>query len=93
MPQVRKEIATSLRSFPGMLVLMLPFFLGEVRGATRLYNDVAKYGRTYLVLSVPLFLLFTDFCVYWIHRWLHVPALYKRFHKPHHKWISTLLSK
>lgn len=87
--QVRKEIVTSLRSFPGMIALTLPFFLGEVRGWTRLYDRVDDYGWTYLILSVPLFLLFTDYCIYWIHRWLHTPALYKRIHKPHHKWISV----
>ena len=34
------------------------------------------------------YLLFTDYCIYWIHRWLHVPFIYKRLHKPHHKWLS-----
>ena len=34
------------------------------------------------------FLLFTDYGIYWIHRWLHLPVFYKIFHKPHHKWIS-----
>jgi len=85
--QVRKEIMTSLRSFPGMTVLTMPFFVSEVRGWTRLYDNVDDYGWAYLIFSVPLFLLFTDYCIYWIHRWLHVPWLYKRFHKPHHKWI------
>jgi len=70
-----------------MTVLTLPFFLGEVRGHTKLYNNVGDYGWAYLVFSVPFFLLFTDYCIYWIHRWLHVPALYKHIHKPHHKWI------
>lgn len=36
---------------------------------------------------MAVFLLFTDFCIYWIHRWLHIPAIYKRLHKPHHKWV------
>jgi len=72
-----------------MIVLTLPLFLGEVRGWTKLYNDVGDYGWAYLVFSVPFFLLFTDYCIYWIHRWLHIPALYKRIHKPHHKWISA----
>jgi len=35
----------------------------------------------------PLFLMFTDCGIYWIHRGLHHPAIYKRLHKPHHKWI------
>lgn len=32
-------------------------------------------------------MLFTDYCIYWIHRWLHLPIIYKYIHKPHHKWI------
>ena len=31
--------------------------------------------------------MFTDYCIYWVHRWLHHPLIYKRLHKPHHKWI------
>ena len=45
-------------------------------------------------MSPPIrsYLLFTDYCIYWIHRWLHLPFLYKAFHKPHHKWISRSIS-
>ena len=31
--------------------------------------------------------MFTDFGIYWIHRWEHNPMWYKWLHKPHHKWI------
>ena len=37
------------------------------------------------------YLFFTDYCIYWVHRWLHLPIFYKHIHKPHHKWISALL--
>lgn len=40
-----------------------------------------------MAFSAAFFLWFTDFCIYWVHRWLHIPFLYKRLHKPHHKWI------
>ncbi|KAF7332021.1 Fatty acid hydroxylase [Mycena kentingensis (nom. inval.)] len=56
--QEKLEIQSSLRAFPGITLMTLPWFL-----------------------------LFTDYCIYWIHRWLHVPFIYKRLHKPHHKWI------
>jgi len=77
--QVRKEILTSIKSFPGMIVLTLPFFLSEVRGHTRLYDNIDDYGWAYLLLSIPLFLLFTDYCIYWIHRWLHIPFSKREF--------------
>ncbi|KAF6754521.1 fatty acid hydroxylase, partial [Ephemerocybe angulata] len=85
--QVRQEIRSSMASFPGMLALTLPWFQAEVMGYSRMYDGLDTYGYTYLVLSIPLFLLFTDYCIYWIHRWLHLPLIYKHIHKPHHKWI------
>ncbi|KAF9922151.1 c-5 sterol desaturase [Linnemannia zychae] len=44
-------------------------------------------GWGFVLVSCIAFLLFTDFGIYWIHRWLHHPLIYKRLHKPHHKWI------
>ncbi|KAH8831665.1 fatty acid hydroxylase [Flagelloscypha sp. PMI_526] len=87
--QVKLEIQSSLAAFPLLLALMFPSFFGEVRGYSRLYGGEVQgvWEWTYLVLSVPFFLVFTDYCVYWIHRWLHLPFLYKRLHKPHHKWL------
>ncbi|KAK1979758.1 fatty acid hydroxylase superfamily protein [Colletotrichum cereale] len=35
----------------------------------------------------PLFILFTDLCINWLHRWLHLPLVYRHLHKQHHKWI------
>ncbi|KAG8864838.1 c-5 sterol desaturase [Tulasnella sp. 330] len=85
--QVRLEIKSSLTAFPLITFLTLPWFIAEVRGWSKLYDGVGEYGWTYLILSVPFYLLFTDYCIYWIHRWLHHPVLYKRLHKPHHKWL------
>ncbi|KAH7106270.1 fatty acid hydroxylase [Auriculariales sp. MPI-PUGE-AT-0066] len=85
--QVRLEIMCSLQSFPGMTVLTLPWFMGEVRGYSKLYNGVDEYGWAYLAFSVVFYLLFTDYFIYWIHRLLHHPIVYKYIHKPHHKWL------
>lgn len=45
----------------------------------------------YKLISLLSYLLFTDYCIYWVHRWLHLPVFYKFIHKPHHKWISRFL--
>jgi lathosterol oxidase len=52
--QIRQEIMCSLRAFPGMTALTLPFFQLEVMGYSKLYDDPKQHGYTYLVLSVPL---------------------------------------
>ncbi len=58
--QVRLEIMTSIRAFPGMTLLTLPWFQAEVMGYSKLYDDVGKYGWGYLIFSiflcVPFFL-------------------------------------
>lgn len=85
--QVQKEIACSLKSFLPLDALTLPWFLAEVRGHSMLYDNISDYGLAYALFSVPFFLVFTDFLIYWAHRWEHHPSVYKRIHKPHHKWV------
>lgn len=95
--QVSKEIQFSLDAFPMLDLLTLPWFVGDVRGWSMLYDTMESgpFGAqggwkpwVYMAASAAVFLLFTDFCIYWIHRILHIPVLYKKLHKPHHKWIS-----
>jgi lathosterol oxidase len=52
--QIKMEIQSSLRAFPGMILLTLPWFQAEVMGYSKLYDDVNEYGWFYLVASVPL---------------------------------------
>ncbi|KAF9195282.1 c-5 sterol desaturase [Haplosporangium sp. Z 767] len=152
--QISLEIQMSLRALPGIAVLTTPWFLGEVRGWSKVYTHIHSkdaliskavfnppssviqetvaaavttatgYNATaaaaaaaataatnettsrlamlgpiapliepftdgwgYVAFSLVAFLLFTDCGIYWIHRFLHHPLVYKRIHKPHHKWI------
>lgn len=87
--QVRQEIIFSLQAFPWLILMTTPWFVYEVRGGGLFYDNVSDYGWLYLAASIPMFLVFTDFCIYWIHRIEHHPALYKHIHKPHHKWIGA----
>ena len=86
--QVRLEIRASMIAAPCIDFLMLPWFVAEARGKSKLYDRVDEYGWPFLVASAVMFLLCTDFCIYWIHRLEHHPRIYKHIHKPHHKWIS-----
>lgn len=52
--QVKLEIQSSLKAFPVMMLLTLPWFQAEVMGYSRLYDGLDTYGWIYLVLSVPL---------------------------------------
>ena len=50
--QIRLEIEASLRSFPVMMALFLPFFQVEVMGYSKLYDDPAQYGWPYFFFSI-----------------------------------------
>jgi len=52
--QVKLEIQTSLRAFPVMMLLTLPWFQAEVMGYSKMYDGLDTYGYWYLVASVPL---------------------------------------
>lgn len=81
------EIACASRALPQITVLTIPWILGELHGHSLVYKEWDKYGYPYLFISAAMFLLFTDFCIYWIHRLEHHPKVYAKCHKLHHKWI------
>lgn len=86
--QVSLEIAQANWSMPLMSALTAPFFLLEVRGYGKFYDASSEGpGWWYDLIQWPFFLIFTDCFIYLIHRGLHSSLLYKRLHKPHHKWI------
>jgi lathosterol oxidase len=94
--QIKQEIRLSMDSFAPVSVLTLPWFVADVRGWSKLYGSMAEgpagegaMGYLYMAASAGAFLLFTDYLIFWVHKTLHHPALYKKLHKPHHRFIST----
>lgn len=86
--QVWLEIKQTMAALPVMALFTAPLFLLEVRGYGRLYDAPADAPfYLYNILQFPFFILFTDFFIYWIHRGLHHPRIYRTLHKRHHKWI------
>jgi Delta7-sterol 5-desaturase len=87
--QIRREMWLSITSFPITAIVTIPWFLFELKGYSKLYYNVEDYGWPYLLFSLVWFILFTDFGVYWIHRYEHHPLVYSWLHKPHHIWKIT----
>jgi lathosterol oxidase len=86
--QIRKEMAQTNVALPIMALFTAPLFLLEVRGYSKMYDRSEDGpGWWYNIIQFPFFIGFTDFLIYWIHRYLHHPLIYKHLHKPHHKWI------
>ncbi|MEO5688596.1 MAG: sterol desaturase family protein [Burkholderiaceae bacterium] len=56
-----------------------------VTGGIDLYQEPLKYGWAWLLLSLPLMLVFHDFYFYWTHRLLHTRWLFRHIHGVHHR--------
>jgi hypothetical protein len=85
--QIKLEINQGISAIPVITLLTVPIFLAEIRGWSKLYDFTSEspfFG--YTLLQYPLFICFTDSGIYWIHRGLHHPLVYRWLHKPHHKW-------
>ncbi len=86
---VRREIVTSVRSLIIMTAMtVVPEMLVQL-GYSKIYHNISDYGMTYLLLSPLLFLAFSDFLIYFLHRGLHHRLVYKHLHKPHHSFVNT----
>ena len=87
--QVYLEIHRATTAIPTMVLLTAPFFILELNGYSFLYMNIDEStgGWKAVAWQFPKFILFTDCGIYFIHRWLHWPWVYKKLHKPHHKWI------
>ncbi|AQZ15203.1 ERG3 (YLR056W) [Zygosaccharomyces parabailii] len=87
--QMTLEIKAALGAIPFMSLLTVPWFTMELHGYSRLYMyvDFENHGLRNLLVELVSFLFFTDCGVYFAHRGLHYPPVYKRLHKPHHKWL------
>eukprot|EP00906_Rhabdomonas_costata_P024276 RCo034922 len=92
--QARHELRIALSQLPLMAFLMMPFPVLAHRGFGKIYYRVEDYGWGYLLLSIPLFIAVTDGFIYFIHRGLHHPLIYKHVHKLHHtyKWCTPYSS-
>jgi len=85
--QVLKEIIVTCKSIPLMSIPTNALFLAEIRGSSKLYTNIEDHGWLYFIASIGAFLFFTDMMIYFIHRGLHHPSIYRHFHKTHHRWI------
>lgn len=86
--QLKREIKWSLISsvifaFTGALL----FFLYR-NGFTNIYTELSLNDLWYFPLSLILVLLIHETYYYWIHRWMHIPSIYKRVHKVHHDSLA-----
>ncbi len=92
--EMKKAIKLSFWNVFGNACFGTPLHYLVLHGKSKLYYHVSDYGWGWYVASFFLFLLLTETGVYWAHRVLHHPKLYKYLHLYHHEyrkphpWVS-----
>lgn len=83
--QLRKEITWSIITAGLFAVMGVITLLLWQKGFTQVYTQVSAFGWYYLPLSLLLSLLFQETYYYWLHRWMHIPSVFRIVHKVHHE--------
>lgn len=82
--QFKKEIRYSLISSLIFAVAGTITVVLWQKGFTKVYKEVNLYGWWYLPLSLLGYMLLQETYYYWLHRWMHKPAVFRLVHKVHH---------
>lgn len=88
-PEYWREIRMSVFSLGIMSAMSVPLEVGVQLGYSKVYQRVDQHSIAYLILSPFLFIILSDCSIYFIHRGLHHPLVYKHVHKPHHSFVHT----
>jgi lathosterol oxidase len=91
---LRDQMKWGIYGTVGNAVLTAPIHWLVANNYSQAYWDISEAhwglpGPAYFVVSVVIYLTFTETWIYWVHRWLHLPAVFRVLHKPHHKWRAT----
>jgi len=85
---LRREIGYSALTSVIFAVVVWLCLGTPFRAFTQFYANVHQHSLLYLVLSIPLTLFIHDAYFYWIHRFMHWPAMYRLVHLTHHKSVN-----
>jgi lathosterol oxidase len=84
--ELSQAILWSILGIVGNALLLLPIQILVARGYSRVYGEVAAHGWAYLLFSLVAVIVFAETGIYWIHRRLHMPPLYRWLHRYHHRY-------
>ncbi len=87
--QIRYEVFYSVISGIIFAVFGVGTYWLWMESQTAVYEDLKEYPLWYIPLSIVLVLFIQDTYYYWVHRWMHIPKVYKYFHKVHHNSVHT----
>ena len=81
--QIQHEIKDSLIAIFWLSIMTVPIFIAQRHGYSRVY-EFGSASLSFEAMQLLLYVLFSDTCMYWLHRMFHHPFLFKTLHKKHH---------
>jgi Delta7-sterol 5-desaturase len=87
--QEYQEIGYSLITSLIFAVSGAGIFWAWQEGYTKIYLDWQQYSWLWYGVSIGLVLFIHETYYYWLHRWMHLPGVYRWVHKVHHQSITT----
>jgi Delta7-sterol 5-desaturase len=82
---MRREASYSLGTLAVFAALGLCVVAGVWQGQLVIYRDPSAYGLTWLLVSLPLMIIWHDFYFYWTHRLMHTRWMLRHVHGVHHR--------
>ena len=81
---IYREIKCSLISMLVLALFSLPVVICYQNGYTVLYSTIMPRGWIYFFGSIVICILINDTYFYWLHRFMHLKAVFPLVHKTHH---------
>jgi Delta7-sterol 5-desaturase len=83
--QIIKEIKWSVYSSIIFALFSGLSFWAYQHGFTKIYNSISDHSVLYFIISPLLLLVLYETYYYWLHRFMHIPVIFKVVHKAHHE--------
>jgi Delta7-sterol 5-desaturase len=87
--QWRREVKWSILSAAIFTLLSGAALWLYHQGYTKVYADMSERSIGYFFFSIFLLLIGYETYYYWLHRWMHLPNIFRIVHKVHHDSIET----
>lgn len=82
--QLRNEIKWSMFSAAIFAMAATATVILWQKGYTKVYTELSMSDWWYFPLSLLIYMLLQETYYYWIHRWMHIPRIFRVVHKVHH---------
>lgn len=87
--QIWKEIYWSALSSLIFALAGVGMIIAWQQDKTAIYIPFSQYPYWYLPLSLVIAMFIHETYYYWLHRWMHMPKVYRWLHRVHHDSVET----